>query len=833
MKKKKPAKNIAVNHQPIEKEVAVQPEAVPAAVPVLEEQLTSRDKAELIVFAVLLLAGMTVMTVPVSLLLMAVAVLACIGKQPWARVRARLSIPVLGLLVLAVAQGAAAIYTPMDNLAVGEYAKFLAAFALTVIALARFDKKHVNGLLWGVAAVCAFIGLICVDIGGTQLLFTPFNAMTSALGMDYSSVLEGSAGLRNNGLYNDANVTGVLVSVTAFVGLYLAAASKAVWQRMVACILTGISVVALLLSVSRGAWLCFAISLVVYLVAEREQRVRRFFLLCAVGIGALCAGVPALLAMGTALPLLLALVCGVVIFLLDYLVAERATALVLAHKKGMRIGVGALAAACVLVVVLALTLHKPYTFDEGQILLRAVELPAGTYTVSGDWDDADVTNVYLYTQSKEQLMTGEQPIIYAGLLKDCTFTLEKESTVFFRFGGVPGCQLRQVVLSNGKEIPLAYTLLPEMIASRLQGNFLESTSFVLRLQYDIDALKLFAQSPLLGHGLASTEGFFTAVQPVYYESKYVHNHILQVMADMGLVGLVGFLGVLLGSAWLLLRRLRRQADPLAAALLAAWVMLNTHSLIEINFSTRPVQCLGYLLLLLPVILYHEPIAQRAKGRNERKNLEFCGTLLAGALCLYMVIFGVLLQSHRMVQDKALNFTTGDVAEYLDTVNGYIKKDVFDREELMLSYVSQALRQSDSRYYPDMMKYVQKLRGYQTFTAATGLATYYYLPIGDFEQGFACSREGISQKMSDDRAWNHQFDFYQRQTLNVVNAENVEQYIKGVLDTAAYMEAYNQKRLDPVVLEEKNQAFLKQVIELQDVEPVVAAAVLADLYESLE
>lgn len=91
-----------------------------------------------------------------------------------------------------------------------------------------------------------------------------------------------------------------------------------------------------------------------------------------------------------------------------------------------------------------------------------------------------------------------------------------------------------------------------------------------------------------------------SVQSFQYESRYTHNHLLQTMADTGIVGTVFALAFVLGSAWLCLKAVRKEKDSLAAALLASWVMMNLHSLMEINFSVRGFKCFAYVLLALPV-----------------------------------------------------------------------------------------------------------------------------------------------------------------------------------------------------------------------------------------
>ena len=68
------------------------------------------------------------------------------------------------------------------------------------------------------------------------------------------------------------------------------------------------------------------------------------------------------------------------------------------------------------------------------------------------------------------------------------------------------------------------------------------------------------------------------------------------MSDMGLLGLAAFLLVLIGALWMLLQRLRTEHDPLAAVLIACWVMMNAHGLMEINCSIQAFQCLAFFAL---------------------------------------------------------------------------------------------------------------------------------------------------------------------------------------------------------------------------------------------
>ena len=258
----------------------------------------------------------------------------------------------------------------------------------------------------------------------------------------------------------------------------------------------------------------------------------------------------------------------------------------------------------------------------------------------------------------------------------------------------------------------------------------------------------------------------------------------------------------MGSVWLLLRRLREERDPLAAALLACWVMMNTHSLMEINFSIRAYQCLAFLLLLLPVLLYAKPISGKVS--------KWGGIAVAGFIWVYLLVFGGLLESHRMVMREADEFSTTNIHEFMKTIESYVRRDVFDHEQNQLTYVGYAVKMNDSDYNGNMRRYAEELRASGTYTACSGLARYYYLPKGQFEELFACSREGIAQEASTNDAWNLQLNFYRNEVLPAAGVEHMDVFIEGVLALRDYLDEYSQGRLEEIELSEENAAFLNAV-----------------------
>ncbi len=762
------------------------------------------DALMVVLFSIFLFFAMHLWTERASVWFAFIALALCIGRTPWRLARERFCVPVIGFLAFMVLYGAAAIYSPFGGSAAREFAWMLAAFAVAALVLFRFERRHVRGLLWGLAAVSAVVSLLSTDVVCEGPLYGGFIALMEQFGA--SGVYSNLETIRNrvNGLYNDANVTGSLFALGTLVSLYLVQTGEKWWKRLLACVLVSTSALGILLSVSRGAILCFGLSLVVWLVAVGKGQRLRLFLLMLVGAGVcFLAAIPAMAAVvpGTVLPNLLSVASGGVIYLLDWALGERLERFLGAHTRVVVLA----AAAAVLIAAYgfaAVRVTGPYTLGEAA-LTRALDLAPGTYTVSGEWDGEIRAQVVARSRLEVLQSRGEYSVLYDGPLEDAAFTVTGgEFELRVQFTGAPGDTLRQVVLSDGTELPLGYPLLPDAIADRLQGDFFSGNSFLLRVQFDRDAWSIFTRRPLFGYGLGSTDNLYPAIQPFYYTSRYAHNHLLQVMADMGLVGLAAFLTFLGGVLWVLLRRLRREGDPLAAMLLACWVMMNTHSLMEINFSLQAYQCLAFLLLLLPVVLYGEPVSEKAAKTG---TAAVCCTVW-----LYLAVFGGLLELRQRVQHASASLRAASMEQLMSALDGYARQDVFDPAPYQLEYVATALQDNSGQYSGKMLEYVEKIRSSGNYPANFGLLEYYYLPAGDFQGLFACSRECLAQRRSYADVWNGQVEFYRTKVLPAAGEARMAEFTEGVQAFRALLEETNRNRMERIVLTEENRAFVDAV-----------------------
>lgn len=791
--------------RPVPAEAVPKPVNDAAPAPVKDHPLY--DRLFVVGFAVLLFFAMTVQTVPMSLILAVAALALSFGKGAYMRFRACLGIPVLGFLAFLILCGAASLYTSFGAYAYGEYAKLLASGALGLLLLTRGREQNAGGLLFGFSAVCGVIGLLCIDAGCQGPLFRGFASFMAGLGdAAYQNLDQATyTGARFNGIYNDANLTGSLMALAVLVGLYLIRTGQKRWERFAACFLTGLSAVAFFTAMSRGAILCFGATLLAYLlIAGKGERLGLFFTMAAMGISMVIFGVvsTSFLAGGSFGGTLAALPGGVLLWLLNEFPARKAASALAGHGKLLAGVLGGVIAAGIAAVVLALTLTEPFVFTESNLLYRGADVESGeTYTFSGDWDKSSEITVLVYGSTREQELISATETYYNGPLEEASFTVPEDvGHVLMQFRGPAGLELRQVSLSDGTEIPMAYTLLPDNIANRLQENIFEDNSFLLRLQYDIDGWTLFKESPLVGHGLGATEGLLTSVQPFFYESLYLHNHLLQVMDETGLLGLAAFLAFILGTAVLLARQLRKARTPLAAMLLACLIMMNLHGLMEISFSVQMFQCAAFFLLLLPTVCY----GTRTEGRKRRAG----GIAGLAVSDLWLVISVVLLGGSLLAQKeyRELDAAGMTTSSFIETLERLDRMDAYNDQSYKVNLMGNALQAGGISNEGTAARCARELRETGEFDSCYYVAAYYYLPLGQLEDFFDVLQEGLLQERSNSEAWNSAMNLC-AQAFSRIDPAEADTFAEGVREIGEAMDQANAYLLVPVALTEENAALL--------------------------
>ena len=795
------------------------PAAPAASVLSSAQPFTLLDKLFPFVFPVLLFAAVTIQTPGMAFVLAALALVSFVGRAPFAALRSRVTVASVGFLLFLLAQLAAALYASDGADAANGLVKIVASGSVGVLVLTRLHRDNVRRLLWGLCAVCAVVALLCVSVGVGGSLFQAFNSLMHVFGASYDNLLDAGLSAANNsrfnGIYRDGNVSAALLSLSALLSLHLALTEEKKPLRALAVLLAGVNAMSFFLSLSRGALLCMVPAVLVYLlVVGPDRRLSLFFLgvctlLPTVALSALSMK---FLQEGSPVPTLLTLACGVLAAVLDLLLGSRLTAALAGHGRAFALSLAALAVVCVGYAVAAVNVTGSLTLAGNNRVLRAVDLPAGTYTVSVDmtYTEREPQLTFL-TQTYQQSAENTATVLYRGGVEGASFTLEQDAHVLVQLDALDEYDVvfRAVTVTDGAQtyaVKLGYPLLPSFVANRLQDNLLQSYSLQQRFRYDADGWKLFTLRPLTGYGLGGSTPWIYSVQPYYYESLFLHNHILQVAVDNGVIGLAPFLMLLLGALALCLRG-RRQGDPLAAALLACWTMMNLHSLMEISFSIRAYQCVAWVLLLLPAVLYAKPLERHAVAAG-----RVTAALAFAVLAAVTAVDGL----HYRAQSYWADYSPSDAYAYMDTLGSLIRQDRLDHQTYQLNYIAQWVGMDrPSRYSANANRYIRELRAKGTYYGCTSLAVYQYLPAGDLDEAFAASRQGIAQLASNPQVWDQEVEAYRTVYLSSIQPEQAEDFVSGVLALQSLLEDYraNVWQDYDVTLSDANAAFLTSVSQL--------------------
>ena len=728
-------------------------------------------------------------------------------KSAVANLKDRLSIPVLGLFAFMLMVGLSAIYGTYGDLASQEFVKYLAAFPVALTALLWVEQHHLRKIFWILSGLLAFLALICVDTSATGMIYGLFVTVMDGLGATFGDVNQYVGAGRINGLYNNANVTSSMFAVGGLLSIWLARTGEKKWEKPLAAFFMGLQAMGFFLSMSRGAILCFGVTLIAYVVftAKEERLSLVFFLIETVVVTILLSAVAMgfLGTDGSFVPVLLTLICGPVVYALDRFVGAPVAMKLAGKGKAIALACGALVALAVVYVVAALNITGAHSFISGQRLYRTEELSAGNYTLTAEYDGEITLDVIAIDTTKP--LDEQNTTLFSDEPDAVAFTVP-EGTIYveFIFYGETGDELHTARLSDGTELALSYPLLPAFLANRMEEGLLSGSSFTMRIQYVKDGLKLFLNRPLLGYGQGGTEGWLVSVQPYRYETKYLHNHVVQIMADMGVLGLAPFLTLMLGAAWLLIRNLRKEQGSLAAVLLACWLMMNLHGLMELSFSIRGYQVMAYTLLALILVAFPKPI------RDHKAFMKRAGTFGMAFATLWLAFFGITYEMSRMAKKQAEEFVFISNEQVMSDIEKMIKMDLYQPEDQKISYVANAMVLQSPFYNGKMHQYAEDLRSQGTYLNCASLCEHYYLPMQDFEELFECSREGLRSLAMYRDAWNMQYVFYFEQVLPYVGPENFETFINGVNATRALQAEIEAERMEPIDMAVLTQTYLESM-----------------------
>lgn len=777
----------------------------------------------LILSCFVLLAASFVLETEKQIALISVLIIAVVAITPQFRRKLKERSSILFFIVTGytIYAGLSTLYGYAPKLALSEYSRILAAYALFGVVF-TFTKPatipqtvsvlsgsitllsflHLDAASWGIVAP-NIMGVFQTLTGGYQ---------PNEYGQDIFGYSINSS--RLNGLFGNSNTMACMCAIGLFLAVYLLIQAKG-RKRIWPCMALVINSVTFLLCISLGAIAALGLSVLFIAILLHGAKSRLTFLLITLET-LIVAGPLTLLSishLGAPGPTgylvwVFCILGSAVLFGLDCLLRPRLINILCNRIRILCIGVAALAAILCGCAVFLFSHPVSVTLNGTETLHKRFFPGTGTCEITLEVEGA--ANLQILTASQPEILqeTSSQllNIPYEGpvTVDIPDDTIEVQMYLHPLDGGtVTVHSISYVSTEKSAEIAPGYRAIPMDILQRFQS-LATNHSAMQRFVFMEDSLKMWKQAPIFGRGLGGFENGVTSVQEFHYETKYAHNHYVQLLTDLGIVGLTLFVAMLIfgfKGIW----RLRRQEDALGLtpALLGALLMFAIHGAIELSPSVAEVSIFAFGTFGL-IACIAPPISIKQENVG---TVAWCTSLGTAAL---FGVYAVLLMFNAQASTNAATGNAG-----YEQIAHYAKTDLFEGDDYRLTYVVNGATSDDPAIREQAQEFADELQKGHSNSVGPYL-TNFYLQLGQYENAAAASEKYLSYTKSVAANWNTQFQIFFTFLENTLDdPEATEILTQIILDTYEKFLEVNQQQLDDLPLTSTNAAYLTQLLSTED------------------
>jgi hypothetical protein len=576
-----------------------------------------------------------------------------------------------------------------------------------------------------------------------------------------SSLVTVEAGIRLTGIFATPNPTATLLAFAMFFTIYLICTEGEEKRRLFYAGLLALEGYTFLMLFSMAGTALFGLSLLVYLaVAGKGQRSAAFLRMLEGAVPTVVwvfVGFPFLTAEGALklLPLLAMVGNVVTVSLLEKLVTPKLTGTLEQHGKAAAAVIVGLLALMVVYLAVAANLSNAYTL--GEEFRRSVYLSAGEHTLTVE--ATGPVELSITSQNQAETVMHTYTYLYDGNDSTVTFTVPEGSKVcYINFSG-ENVTIQRATVDGSKNVKLHYPLLPAFIANRLQG-LLANQNAIQRTAFWEDGIKLFLQRPLLGNGVGSFETALSSVQSFYYETKYIHNHYIQVLEECGVVGFVPFVGALIAMVVLLWKKRKEERwefREMYAPLWAAMVMLLTHISFELSLSNAVFLFYAYATFGVIIRCCTAPAVEEAPDapkwakKKGKAVVEEKASPFRWGLVIWPVVFGATIVGN-LAAYQITRAAADSESTFMRNLTKGASMDLYENNDAKLSYVLASLELDRLLYGRQADIYAGELLQVHSNSIPVQL-TRYYLATDQPELAIQAAKMSATYSASSHDAWN--------------------------------------------------------------------------------
>ena len=728
-----------------------------------------------------------------------------------------------------------------------QYVKlFPAVVVFAALALhGRAEKTFVRRVMAVITDVSAILALLSVEETVVGLLkFVLFNVLNVDIIMSFTFT-----SARLYGVFGNSNVEASIFAIGVLFSLPLLQEAEDKRERVLRAAVLAFNAFAFVLVFSMGAITCFAAAVVVYLIASGKERGKVLSLMLSAAVPTLVLAFSAARFFNASgalkiLPLLLMLLDAAAVAALDQTVSERLGKVLAAHEKAIYGALLAIVALLAAYILLAMRLSAPYTF--GESLQRYTQTAPGAHTLQIDADGP--VEVSIVSANSVQALTGRSEDLYSGNAAGAAFTVPADSReVRFAFTAGEGVTIRSAAVDGETPLMLRYRLLPGFIANRLQGTLTTSSSVLLRVMLWRDGLRFWRLAPVFGQGLGSFETGITRVQDFDYETKYVHNHYIQVLLEGGVIAFALFIGALAALAAALWKRRGALREggyaAICAAFFAEFVMNALQMLWDLSMSNLTFLCQTFAFYALIVLLCAEPLrvgrgagtadapgaAEKSAADAKKKSGGTAKRGKKGAArnaiapearlaCLIFPVFVAATMAGNIVSYHLINDTPASLEIYFNNLDLASKIDLYEHNDALLNYCLQVTGYEAWDHLEQANVYAERLSRLHSNSIHYFLIEFYF-NSQQYDKALDMPLLAAVYAASDESMWND--------VVRVLKEGLVDSGIFSPLmyegetllpKLMAYYEAWQRRNATasvPVTLTPENESFFDVVLALND------------------
>lgn len=707
--------------------------------------------------------------------------------------RKRLYLPFLALSLFVIMDGVSTFYAISGKFALREFLKVLIAFCmgLLILMLSPAQEKRPGTRAAAAIAVCGALGsLVSIDLLSTRLVSGTVLGFLGLLTDAYKWLDGVEAGTRMTSMFTNPNIFAGFSGIATLLSLGLTGETEKRGERCFCLALLYVNALAFILAFSLGGsiFILAAFLVLLFLLPKEKRGTNLILMLETLLLVAAAAGLISTTSFREwsgiqPVPLVCTVVGAALLCVIDLFAGKRVSAWLARHSRIVPFTAAAILVLIAVYAFAAWSITGAAEVSNGANLRRALYLQPGEYTM--ELRASGPVNVRIESQNRRETMMHTNELLYSGSAETATFTVPEDSLVqYFTFSSKENVTIESA-FCGGQKVPLKYKLLPGFMANRLQG-LLANENAIQRLVFFEDGMKLFRRSPVIGLGMGAYENGIKSVQTFYYETKYAHDHYIEVLVQVGIVGLVLFLALLVISAIAVWKS--RKTQPYAPVLGAALVFMAGHAAVEVVFSTY-----AYLPMAFGVFVLIDLCCGAALPKPTLPKLAKNISLAVIAVCIF--VYGIFVACNVAANDLLKRQPT------MESVEQAVRLDKFEWADYALAYVNNAMDPNvdiSTRVQAD--EYAARLSKVSSNTVPIYLAQYYF-STNRMEKGLQMVEKYVDYVSSDRSAWQTAFDLL----MSVETDTGV--YREGVARIAKKLDDWNASNLGDIQVSAETEEFL--------------------------